>query len=236
MRDAHTTRALAALHSAQPWQCIPRRVQRFGLAPEADPDSRQCPALRIASDAGYAAAMARPPATADDVRRLMLALGTRSKGPGRIYLTGGATAVLKGWRDATVDVDLKLDPEPAGVFEAIAALKDELQLNVELASPDQFIPDPPGSGERAEFIGRFGPVDFFHYDYYAQALAKIERGHARDLTDVRAMLRLGLIEALRLSQLFDVIEPGLLRFPAIDPAMFRAKLEKLLKEPVRREP
>jgi hypothetical protein len=27
---------------------------------------------------------------------------------------------MKGWRDATVDIDLKLDPEPAGAFEAIA--------------------------------------------------------------------------------------------------------------------
>ena len=158
----------------------------------------------------------------------MQALGERARGPGKVFFTGGATAVLKGWRDATVDVDLKFDPEPEGIFEAIAWLKDELQLNVELASPDQFIPDPPGSAARAEFIARVGQVEFYHYDYYAQALAKIERGHARDLADVRAMLERRYIEPRRLLELFNVIEPHLLRFPALDPAVFRAKLTRFL--------
>ena len=66
----------------------------------------------------------------------MARIGERATGPGRIYLTGGATAVLFGWREMTVDVDLKLFPEPPGVFEALAKLKDELSINVELASPD----------------------------------------------------------------------------------------------------
>lgn len=178
----------------------------------------------------YTAYMSRQPAKAEDIRRLMYALGAHSRGPGKVFFTGGATAVLKGWRDATVDVDLKLDPEPAGVFEAIAQLKDELQLNVELASPDQFIPDPPGSAERAEFIGREGAVEFYHYDFYAQALAKIERGHARDQADVRAMARLRLIDPNTLQRLFEAIESKLLRFPAIDPAVFRAKLRAFLEE------
>lgn len=74
------------------------------------------------------------------LERFLAELGRRARGPGRVYLTGGATALLYGWRPATVDVDLKLDPEPAGAFEAIAGLKEELDLNVELASPDQFLP------------------------------------------------------------------------------------------------
>jgi hypothetical protein len=44
--------------------------------------------------------------------------------------------VLVGWRGTTIDVDLKMSPEPEGAFEAIAALKDELDINVELAAPD----------------------------------------------------------------------------------------------------
>ena len=35
---------------------------------------------------------------------------------------------------------------------------------------------------------------FHHFDLYAQALAKIERGHAQDVDDVREMLRRGLVE------------------------------------------
>ena len=75
---------------------------------------------------------------------LMKALGSRVRGEGRIYLAGGATAVLHDWRPMTIDIDLKPDPEPAGLFEALVLLKEELDVNVELASPDQFIYRPPG--------------------------------------------------------------------------------------------
>lgn len=43
----------------------------------------------------------------------------------------------------TIDVDLKADPEPSGFFEAIAILKDELSVNIELANPSDFIPELP---------------------------------------------------------------------------------------------
>lgn len=163
------------------------------------------------------------------LRQFMAALGERVRGQGRIYLTGGATALLRGWRDATIDVDLKPDPEPAGLFEAIAALKDELDLNVELASPDQFIPPLPGWRERSVFIGRHGQVDFFHYDPYSQALAKLQRGHERDLRDVQAMLREGWIQRDRLRELFTAIEPELVRYPGLDAATFRVTVENFCR-------
>lgn len=56
-------------------------------------------------------------------------------------ILGGATALLAGWRTATVDLDLKLDPEPEGAFAAIAQIKEELGVNVELASPAEFLPE-----------------------------------------------------------------------------------------------
>lgn len=167
---------------------------------------------------------------ADRVRALMEAIGHAALGPGRIYLTGGTTAVLDGWRRSTVDADLKLDPEPPGVFEAIARIKDELDVNVELAAPDDFIPPLPGWQQRSRFIARYGAVDFYHYDDYAQALAKVERGHDRDLADVRAMISRGLVDARELRRMFAAIEPNLIRYPAIDADVFLRKLEELLAE------
>lgn len=152
----------------------------------------------------------------------MARLGQRVRGDGTIYLTGGATAVLYGWRSATVDVDIKADPEPPGLFEALAVLKDELDINVELASPDQFIPPIPGWRERAIFIAKHGPVAFYHYDPYGQALSKLQRGHDRDLRDVAALWRTGLIRAKRLMAMFTEIEPHIIRYPAIDPPTFRS--------------
>ena len=172
----------------------------------------------------------REPTGAARVRDLMERLGAESRGPGRIYLVGGASAVLLDWRATTVDVDIKLDPEPAGVFEAIARVKDAMNVNVELAAPDDFMPALPGWRERSVFVARHGAVDFFHYDFYAQALAKIERGHDRDLFDVEAMGRLRLIEPARLIELFGAIEPALIRYPAIDPASLRDRVLSAAKE------
>ncbi len=73
----------------------------------------------------------------------MEALGKRVGGPGTVYLNGGATALIFGWREKTIDIDIKADPEPQGFFEAIAELKETLDTNVELASPDLFIPELP---------------------------------------------------------------------------------------------
>ena len=106
----------------------------------------------------------------------MKRLGSRASTPGTIYLTGGATALLMGIRDQTIDIDVKLDPEPQGAFEAIADLKESLGVNVELASPDQFIPVPAGWEERSPIVSRIGRVTVRHYDLVAQALAKGDRG------------------------------------------------------------
>jgi hypothetical protein len=159
------------------------------------------------------------------LEKFMAALGSRVRGGGRIYLNGGATALLHGWRTMTIDVDLKPDPEPAGLFEALAVLKDELDLNVELASPDQFIPALPNWQARSIFIARHGQLEFFHYDPCGQALSKLQRGHDRDLHDVRAMLRDGLIRTGQLRELFAAIEPQLIRYPAIDPRNFHRAVE-----------
>jgi hypothetical protein len=164
------------------------------------------------------------------LQAFMAALGRRVRGPGRIYLTGGATAVLHGWRPMTIDIDLKPDPEPPGLFEALALLKDELDINVELASPDDFIPAIAGWRERSLFIARHGPVEFYHYDPYGQALSKLQRRHDRDLQDVRSFWRADLIHKSRLWELFTLIKPDLIRYPAIDPASFEAAVLEFCHE------
>lgn len=172
----------------------------------------------------------RFPAGADKVRELMRQLGREAESSGRIYLVGGSSAVVVGWRETTVDIDLKLDPEPEGVFEAIARAKEALNVNVELAAPDDFIPPLPGWRERSPFIDRYGSVDYFHYDFYAQALAKLERGHELDWLDVREMGRRRLIRASRLLEFYESVEPALVRYPAIDPPSFRKKVLLLAGE------
>lgn len=168
----------------------------------------------------------RSQASADKIIVLMEALGREVMGSGRIYLTGGASALLHGWRDSTVDVDLKADPEPPGWFEAIATLKEELDVNIELAAPDQFIPTLPGWRDRSPHIAQHGRLEFYHYDFYSQALAKLERSHARDFADVQAMLERQLIAPAQLWELFLAVEPLLIRFPGITAFLFRESVAR----------
>lgn len=163
----------------------------------------------------------RPPLDRAKVDQLLKDLAARVRGPADIYITGGGTAVWEGWRQATIDLDLKAVPEPGGFFEAIAQLKDRSQVNIELASPDDFIPPLPGWRERSRFIARHGQINFYHYDLYSQALSKIERGHPRDLTDIQAMLREGLVDRSELWRLYGEIEAQLIRYPQIEPSVLR---------------
>ncbi|MGH2729273.1 MAG: DUF6036 family nucleotidyltransferase [Actinomycetota bacterium] len=159
--------------------------------------------------------------TPERVERFITELGRVVRETVSVYFTGGVTAILHGWRDATIDIDLKTVPESDEVLRAIPKLKESLAINVELAAPDHFIPELPGWRERSLLIRREGSVTFFHYDLYSQALAKIERGHSQDLKDVRHILAEGLVDREILRELFVRIEPELYRYPAIDPPSFR---------------
>ena len=134
-----------------------------------------------------------------------------------------------GWRAATIDLDIKIVSGDDSALRALPALKEKLQLNVELAAPDQFIPALPGWETRSLFIAAEGRASFYHYDFYAQALAKIERSHRLDLDDVRMMLERRLVGSRKLRELFDVIEPEPFRYPAIDAKSFKASVERCLK-------
>jgi hypothetical protein len=161
------------------------------------------------------------------IERFMRTLAEATRNRVRVYLVGGTTAVLMGWRASTVDVDLVMHPDDDAILRAIPRLKDTLQLNVELVSPAHFIPVPPGWEDRGLFIRDMQSIAYYHFDLYAQALAKIERGHRQDLEDVRAMRARGLIDDLQALSYYARIAPELYRFPAIDPATFERAVKDM---------
>jgi len=167
-------------------------------------------------------------ATAERIGQLLDALGRAAPEEGRAYLAGGATAVLLGWRESTIDVDLKLVPDQDAVLRAIPELKERLRINVELASPADFIPLSPGWQDRGVFIETIGRLSFYHFDLYAQALSKIERGHHQDLADAHQMIVGGLVDRSLLMRYFERIEPELYRFPALDAESFRRAVADFL--------
>jgi hypothetical protein len=78
------------------------------------------------------------------IEQFMRELGRAVRVDRRVYLTGGATAVLHGWWDATIDVNIKLSLDHDEILREIPRLKEALNLNVELAAPSDFIPLPSG--------------------------------------------------------------------------------------------
>lgn len=172
----------------------------------------------------------RDKVTVARLQEFMRALGNAVAQPARIFLVGGATAVLCGWRDSTIDIDLKAIPDSDEILRNLPALKERLQINIELASPDDFIPELPAWQERSRFIQQEGRLTFLHYDFYAQTLAKIERGHRVDLLDVQKMIQDGFVEPERLLGLFSQIEEKIYKYPALDPQKFRAAVERVVRE------
>lgn len=165
---------------------------------------------------------------ADRLRRLLAELGRHARPGDRLYLSGGGSALLVGWREYTHDVDVRLeadDPDP--MFRAIASLKDRLDVNIELAGPLDFLPEPAGWRDRSSYLGRFGQLDVFHTDFTLQALAKLQRGFALDLSDVAAMLDRRLTSKPAIRETFVELEPAMFRFPGLDPDRLRDAIEQL---------
>lgn len=85
----------------------------------------------------------RAPVDAERVRALARELGGAAREETTLYLTGGATAVVEGWRFATIDIDIRLEPEQDHLLRRLVEAKHELDINVELVSPSDFIPELP---------------------------------------------------------------------------------------------
>lgn len=134
----------------------------------------------------------------------------------RVYLVGGGTAVLVGWRSTSIDADLFAPDE--SVFRDVQGIKERLNLNIEFARPEHFVPALPDSESRHVFIEAMDRVTYYHYDPYAQVLSKIVRGFERDLDDARQFLRAGMVDAGKLLQLVQQIPASeYAKYPNLSP-------------------
>ncbi|MFO0140967.1 MAG: hypothetical protein ACK513_06065, partial [Aphanizomenon sp.] len=100
---------------------------------------------------------------------------------------------------------------------------------IELASPQDFLPPLPGWRDRSLFIGKQGQISFYHYDFTAQALAKLSRGFNRDIKDVEAMYKQKLFSLNDLRNSFEAITPEIIRFPSLNPDILRSRIEKFIE-------
>lgn len=154
--------------------------------------------------------------TREGLHDLMKALARAAprRGSYRVFFVGGATAVLAGWRSSTIDADLYSDTD--SVFHDVQAIKERLQLNVEFARPEDFVPPLAGSAGRHLLVETVETVSFYHYDPYAQLLAKVVRGFNRDMVDASSFVTSGMVDPKRFRSLVSAIpEAAYARYPAL---------------------
>lgn len=167
--------------------------------------------------------------TRDALRELMQELArTAPRGEAfRVYIVGGGTAVLAGWRASTIDVDLYAERDE--VFRDIQGIKERLQLSIEFARPEQFVPELAGSAGRHRFIERVGNVEFYHYDPYAQLLSKIIRGFRKDMVDAAGLVESGMVDPRRFRELVQEIPDGAFaRYPTLSRESVGAAVDEAL--------
>lgn len=147
-----------------------------------------------------------------------------ARGAYRVYLVGGGTAVYLGWRPSSVDADLFSDQDV--VFRHVQDIKETLNVNIEFARPEDFVPPLEGSAERHVFIETIGRITFYHYDPYAQIFSKIVRGFQRDIDDARGFVHSGMVDLAGLASLVTAIpDSAYARYPNLS----RAEVEKAVR-------
>lgn len=167
--------------------------------------------------------------TRESLKALMRELA-RSARPQRdysVYLVGGGTAVLQGWRESSIDADLYAGQDD--IFHDVQGIKERLQLNIEFARPEDFVPPLEDSEARHVFIETVGRVSFYHYDPYAQLLSKVVRGFARDLGDARALVTSGMVKPDRFRSMVEGIpESAYSKYPRLSRQGVRSAVEDFL--------
>lgn len=167
--------------------------------------------------------------TKADIEKFLNALGKAYRKEGRLYLAGGAALVHMGLRSgSTLDIDVVIEATNEDeMITAIRRLVEQMQINIEFASPADFIPIPSQWAAHAKYIGRYGKVDVFYFDLYSLALSKISRGSDRDLVDVRLLVQQKLIMLDELDAAYQEVLPRMGKRPYINlnPQRFAERYE-----------
>lgn len=166
----------------------------------------------------------RPSVDKTAIESFLTQLGRDFRKPGHLYLMEDAALVHLRIRPGfTQDIDIQVSGANEGeLIVAIQRLIQRMQINVEFASPGDFIPLPSQWETHAQYVGRYGSIDVFYFDFYSIALSKIERGNTRDIADVRLLVQKGIITLDELDAAYQQVltQLGKGRYPRITPERF----------------
>lgn len=172
--------------------------------------------------------MTRKAITKEIIQSFMQSVGKVLKKRATLYLTGGSTAILCGFRGGTIDIDISGDMDE--LFSHIPKIKERLQINIEMAKPTDFVPSLPDEHHRHMTIGTYGNVTFMHFDPYSQVFSKIVRGHETDIADVKALVAADLVDMKKLCEMVKKLpNPNFARYPQLNRLAVEAAVESFAR-------
>ena len=71
----------------------------------------------------------------------------------------------------------------------------------------------------SQYVGRYGQIEVFYFDFYSIALSKIERGTTRDIEDVKLLVQQQriILDELDITYQEVLAQLGKGRYPKITP-------------------
>lgn len=171
------------------------------------------------------------------IEQFLQALALLFQQPSNLYLTGDAVLVHLGLR-TSMSTTLSLVVEASDEEAMTAAAKrsaERVHLTAAFTSPEDTIPIPWTWQDHAQYVGPYGYIDVFYFDYVSLALSKIALGSEQDLNDVWLLVRQKLLSLHDLDNAYLEIQPRMGRKPYdhVQPQQFAQRYSQVRKWLVR---
>jgi hypothetical protein len=171
------------------------------------------------------------------IEQFLQVLAMTFQQPSNLYLTGEAILVHLGLR-ASTSTTLTLVIEASDeeqMTQAIRRSAERVHLSTSFSSPEDVIPIPWTWQDHAQYVGPYGYVDVFYFDYISLALSKIAQGSEQDLNDVWLLVRQKLLSLNDLDNAYLEIQPRMGRKPYdhVQPQQFAQRYSQVRKWLVR---
>jgi len=125
-----------------------------------------------------------------------------------------------------IDFSLSLSEQTKPLRQQMHSIADELGLELEVITIEEFVPIPANASHRHQFIGQFGAIEAYVYDPYTIALSKLARGFETDIQDILFLLDKKLIRLDELASFVDAAIPMAWEYD-VDPKNLREYLDEV---------
>lgn len=167
------------------------------------------------------------------IEQFLQVLAMTFQQPSNLYLTGDAVFVHLGLRSSTsTTLNLVIEAsDEEGLTTAIRRSVERVHLTAALASPEDVIPISWTWQDRAPYVGPYGYIDVFYFDYISLALSKIALGSEQDLNDVWLLVRQRLLSLNDLDDAYLEVQPRMGRKPYdhVQPQQFAQRYSQVRK-------